>query len=170
MRPIDADALHKAYMELRNFKQDPQSGDWISLRAVPLATVIRILNEAPTIEPKREPNTGSTTVRVGVPLKESVIVQKTELTDECIDRIADTVVQKLTEPSKIIEAYAKGWMDGAEAVCQGYERKTEPQTDGIIFKGNLKEGDYKLIKTTNGWVLEGNDIAYYGEPQTGRSE
>ena len=52
-RYIDADALHKAYMELRNFKQDPQSGDWISLRAVPLTAVIRMLNEAPTIEPKR---------------------------------------------------------------------------------------------------------------------
>ena len=49
-RYIDADALHKAYMELRNFKQDPQSGDWISLRAVPLTTVIRMLNEAPTID------------------------------------------------------------------------------------------------------------------------
>ena len=49
------------------------------------------------------------------------------------------------------------------------DRKNEPQTDGILFKGNLKEGDYKLIKTTNGWVLEGNDIAYYGEPQTERS-
>ena len=37
-------------MELRNFKQDPQSGDWISLRAVPLTTVVRMLNEAPTID------------------------------------------------------------------------------------------------------------------------
>lgn len=45
------------------------------------------------------------------------------------------------------------------------DRKTE---NGILFKGNLKEGDYKLIKTTNGYVLEGNDIAYYGEPQTER--
>lgn len=53
MKLIDADALHKAYMELRNFKQDPQSGDWISLRAVPLTTVIRMLNEAPTIETKQ---------------------------------------------------------------------------------------------------------------------
>ena len=44
-----------------------------------------------------EPNTGTTTVRVGVPLKESVIVQKTELTDECIDRIADAVVRKLAD-------------------------------------------------------------------------
>ena len=49
------------------------------------------------------------------------------------------------------------------------KHKDEPQTDGILFKGNLKEGDYKLIKTTNGWVLEGNDIAYCGEPQTERS-
>ena len=50
MRSIDADVLHKAYMELRNFKQDPQSGDWISLRAVPLTTVIRMLNDAPSID------------------------------------------------------------------------------------------------------------------------
>ena len=49
-RWIDADALHKAYIELRNFKQDPQSGDWISLRAVPLTTVIRMLNDLPSIE------------------------------------------------------------------------------------------------------------------------
>lgn len=44
-----------------------------------------------------EPNTGSTTVRVGVPLKEMAIVKKVELTDECIDKIADAVVRKLTE-------------------------------------------------------------------------
>lgn len=49
-RYIDADALHKAYIELRNFKQDPHSGDWISLRAVPLTTVIRTLDEAPSID------------------------------------------------------------------------------------------------------------------------
>ncbi len=49
-RYIDADALHKAYIELRNFKQDPQSGDWISLRAVPLTTVIRMLNDLPSID------------------------------------------------------------------------------------------------------------------------
>ena len=50
-----------------------------------------------------EPNTGSTTVRVGVPLKEAVTIKKVELTDECIDKIADAVVRKLadrkTEPS-----------------------------------------------------------------------
>ena len=40
--------------------------------------------------------------------------------------------------------------------------QTEPQTDGILFKGDLKEGEYKLIKTTDGWVLEGEDIVYCG--------
>ena len=44
-----------------------------------------------------EPNTGSTTVRVGVPLKEAVIIKKVELTDECIDKIADAVVRKLAD-------------------------------------------------------------------------
>lgn len=31
---------------------------------------------------------------------------------------------------------------------------------GIYVKGNPKEGNYKLIKTTDGFVLEGEDIAY----------
>lgn len=35
-------------------------------------------------------------------------------------------------------------------------------TNGILLKGNIKEGVYKLIKTTNGWVLEGENIAYAG--------
>jgi hypothetical protein len=38
----------------------------------------------------------------------------------------------------------------------------EPQVDGILFKGDLKEGDYKLIKTTDGWVLANEDIVYCG--------
>lgn len=32
---------------------------------------------------------------------------------------------------------------------------------GIIFKGNLDEGDYKLIKTIDGWVLQG-ETSYIG--------
>lgn len=44
-----------------------------------------------------EPNTGSTTVRVGVPLKEAVIVEKVELTDDCINEIADAVLRKLAD-------------------------------------------------------------------------
>jgi hypothetical protein len=38
----------------------------------------------------------------------------------------------------------------------------EPQVDGILFKGDLKEGDYKLIKTTDGWVLANEEIVYCG--------
>ena len=40
----------------------------------------------------------------------------------------------------------------------------------VLFKGNLKEGIYKLIKTTNGWVLEGEDIAYAGFNVTDRPQ
>lgn len=31
---------------------------------------------------------------------------------------------------------------------------------GVYVKGNPKEGEYKLIKTTDGFVLDGKDIAY----------
>lgn len=31
---------------------------------------------------------------------------------------------------------------------------------GVYVKGSPKEGEYKLIKTTDGFVLEGKDIAY----------
>lgn len=31
----------------------------------------------------------------------------------------------------------------------------------ILFKGNLEEGNYTLIKSTNGWVLKG-ETAYVG--------
>ena len=30
----------------------------------------------------------------------------------------------------------------------------------ILIKGNPKEGEYKLIKTTDGFALMGKDIAY----------
>ena len=33
---------------------------------------------------------------------------------------------------------------------------------GIFFKGNLKEGNYTLIKTIDGWALNGEDIVYAG--------
>lgn len=65
-----------------------------------------------------EPNTGSTTVRVGVPIKEAVIIEKTELTDECIDKIAEAVVQKLAD--RKTEPFAKD-ID--------VRSKTEPQTE-----------------------------------------
>lgn len=63
-----------------------------------------------------EPNTGSTTIRVGVPLKEMAIVKKVELTEECIDKIADAVVRKLadrkteqTEPQAEREGELMAW-------------------------------------------------------------
>lgn len=31
---------------------------------------------------------------------------------------------------------------------------------GVYVKGTPKEGEYKLIKTTDGFVLDGKDIAY----------
>ena len=46
----------------------------------------------------------------------------------------------------------------------------ETQTVGVLFKGNLKEGYYRLMKTTNGWVLVGTDIAYFGLSVEVRSE
>lgn len=40
----------------------------------------------------------------------------------------------------------------------------------ILFKGNLEEGNYTLIKTIDGWVLKG-ETSYVGfnfaEPKTG---
>lgn len=85
----------------------------------------------------------------------------------------DTNVRSKDEPQYDAEEVAKDINRRVEMVKKEWSARhieDEPQTDGILFKGNLKEGDYKLIKTTNGWVLEGNDIAYYGEPQTERSE
>ena len=65
-----------------------------------------------------EPNTGSTTVSIGVPLKEeAVIVEKVELTDDCINKIADAVVRKLAD------------------------RKTEPQIDAET-KWLKNEGEF----------------------------
>lgn len=56
------------------------------------------------------------------------------------------------------EAYKQGFID-AMSVC-----KTEPQTErsGVLFRGELEEGDYRLIKTTDGWVLQGEDIVFCG--------
>lgn len=40
----------------------------------------------------------------------------------------------------------------------------EPQTErsGVLFRGELEEGNYRLIKTTDGWVLQGEDIVFCG--------
>ena len=127
-----------------------------------------------------EPNTGSTTVRVGVPLKEAVTIKKVELTDECIDKIADAVVRKLAdrkteptiskmeqvdkdinvrskeEPQKIGEMMTEEEFDSMLArVLTG---KDEPQTSkGVSYSDHT---DYDKPKTYVTWT----------ESQTERSE
>jgi len=81
-------------------------------------------------------------VRVGVPLKEMAIIKKVELTDECVDKIADAVVRKLadrkTEP-QLTPNYC-GTCKHREVACgdlpcdvchgySNYEPKDEPQTE-----------------------------------------
>ena len=39
-------------------------------------------------------------------------------------------------------------------------------SNGVLFKGNMEEGSYKLIKTTDGWALVGKDIAFAGSDIT----
>ena len=84
-----------------------------------------------------EPNTGSTTVRVGVPIKEAVIIEKTELTDECIDKIAEAVVQKLraeqTEPQTMYYPQVDG-------ITPSVIVKTEPQIEKCPFDDSLPCG------------------------------
>lgn len=84
-----------------------------------------------------EPNTGSTTVRVGVPLKETAItVKKVELTDECIDKIADAVVRKLAD------------------------RKTEPQTESVSISNTGQ------FKPTDGVPFSISPQSYFPEYKT----
>ena len=87
-----------------------------------------------------EPNTGSTTVRVGVPLKgTAVTIKKVELTDECIEKIADAVVRKLADrktencsekPNNCetcrFELYCPEMCEGCCEWDSHYEPKTEP--------------------------------------------
>lgn len=67
--------------------------------------------------------------------------------------------------AEFLDMFIQDYKDNAMANYA--DRKPEPQTDGILFKGNLKEGDYKLIKTTDGWVLANEDIVYAGWERKG---
>jgi len=63
------------------------------------------------------------------------------------------------------EEYRSSWESGAVKVVKDTLEKmpTEDKPiNGVLFKGRLEEGKYTLIKTTDGWVLEGEDIAYAG--------
>ena len=73
---------------------------------------------------------------VGVPLEETaIIVKKVELTDECIEKIADTVVRKLvdykTEPK----------------TCQECEHRSDTE-DGCADRHGYKDGERQNITLT----------------------
>ena len=42
-------------------------------------------------------------------------------------------------------------------------------SNGVLFKGNMEEGSYTLIKTTDGWVLKGK-TSYVGFNFAGRPQ
>lgn len=101
-----------------------------------------------------EPNTGSTTVRVGVPLKETAVtIKKVELTDECIDKIADAVVRKLadrkTEPISH-DDYVETENDHLEARCLNCNNaKTckEKHWEGCVYEPK----DEKTCESCRHW-------------------
>ena len=82
------------------------------------------------------------------------------------DRKTEPTISKMEQVDKDINVRSK---DEPQIIaCPINERaeywfyEDEPQVDGILFKGDLKEGEYKLIKTTDGWVLANEEIVYCG--------
>ena len=62
------------------------------------------------------------------------------------------------------EEYRSSWESGAVKIMKDTLEKmpTEDRpVNGVLFKGRLEEGDYTLIKTTDGWVLKGK-TSYVG--------
>ena len=72
----------------------------------------------------------------------------------------------LVQPQKWFRDY--GPLIKRQAANNSSNDQNGEHIDGILFKGELKEGHYELIKTTDGWALSGQTIAYYGE-QIGES-
>jgi hypothetical protein len=65
------------------------------------------------------------------------------------------------------EAYKQGIIDAMSMMkrCECSEGRCpymQNERNGVLFRGKLEEGDYKLIKTTDGWVLQGEDIVFCG--------
>jgi hypothetical protein len=63
------------------------------------------------------------------------------------------------------EEYRSSWESGAVKVMKDTLEKMPTEDkfiNGVLFKGRLEEGKYDLIKTTDGWVLKGKNIAYAG--------
>ena len=62
------------------------------------------------------------------------------------------------------EEYRSSWESGAVKIMKDTLEKmpTEDRpVNGVLFKGRLEEGNYNLIKTTDGWVLKG-ETSYVG--------
>ena len=65
------------------------------------------------------------------------------------------------------EAYKQGFIDAMRTMkrCECSEGRCpymQNERNGVLFRGELEEGDYRLIKTTDGWVLQGEDIVFCG--------
>ena len=58
------------------------------------------------------------------------------------------------------EAYKQGFIDAMSST--GRCPYMQNERNGVLFRGELEEGDYRLIKTTDGWVLQGEDIVFCG--------
>ena len=83
------------------------------------------------------------------------------MNDDTINRkeAINAVLRNLNE-----EEYRSSWESGAVKVMKDTLEKmpTEDRlVNGVLFKGRLEEGDYTLIKTTDGWVLKG-ETSYVG--------
>lgn len=62
------------------------------------------------------------------------------------------------------EKYRSSWESGAVKVMKDTLEKMPTKgrpVNGVLFKGRLEEGNYNLIKTTDGWVLKGK-TSYVG--------
>ena len=62
------------------------------------------------------------------------------------------------------EKYRSSWESGAVKVMKDTLEKMPTKgrpVNGVLFKGRLEEGNYNLIKTTDGWVLKG-ETSYVG--------
>ena len=83
------------------------------------------------------------------------------MSDDTINRkeAINAVLRNLNE-----EEYRSSWESGAVKVMKDTLEKmpTEDRpVNGVLFKGRLEEGNYNLIKTTDGWVLKG-ETSYAG--------
>ena len=83
------------------------------------------------------------------------------MNDDTINRkeAINAILRNLNE-----EEYRSSWESGAVKVMKDTLEKMPTENrpvNGVLFKGRLEEGDYTLIKTTDGWVLKG-ETSYVG--------